>query len=93
MCDESPTLPDELFNGDLSSLRELGLAGVITSLPWRGLSNLTMFNLCHFPEDLILLTQLLNFFESSPCLRDILLYDSIPNSSDAPTERVGPSPT
>ena len=85
---QAPVLPDNLFNGDLSSLRELSLTGVITPLPWRGLSNLTTFNLCHVPENEILLTQLLDFFESSPHLHHILLHDSIPNSSDAPTGRV-----
>ena len=87
-CVEAPALPDELFNGDLSTLREFSLAGVITPLPWRGLLNLTTFNLSRIPEDKILLTQLLDFFESAPNLRHIHLHDSIPNSSNAPTERV-----
>ena len=85
---QAHVLPDNLFNGDLSSLRELALAGLITPLPWRGLLNLTSFNLCHVPEDKILLTQLLDFFESSPRLHHILLHDSIPNSSDSPPGRV-----
>ena len=88
ICDQVPILPDKLFNGDLSSLREMGIGGVITPLPWRGLSNLTAFNLCHVPEEQIHVSQLLNFFESSPNLHDILLHDSIPNSCDAPTKRV-----
>ena len=88
ICAQTPTLPEKLFNGDLSSLHELGLGGVITSLPWRGLSNLTTFNLSRVPEDQITVTQLLDFFESSAHLRHILLRDSIPNSSDALTERV-----
>jgi hypothetical protein len=90
LCDQAPTLPDELFNRDLSSLRELSLAGGITPLPWRDLSNLTTFNLCRVPEDKILLTQLLDFFESAPHLRHIQLHDSIPESSNAPAERVVP---
>ena len=90
VCDRVPALPNELFNGDLSALRELSLAGVITSLPWRDLSNLTTFNLCYVPEDSILLNQLLDFFESAPRLRNIQLHDSITNSFDAPTERVVP---
>ena len=85
---QAPTLPDGLFNGDISTLREFGLAGVITSLPWRGVLNLTTFNLCRVPEDKILLTQLLDFFESAPHLRHIHLHDSIPNSSNVPTKRV-----
>ena len=88
ICDQTPILPDGLFNGDLSSLRELCLAGVITPLPWRGLSNLTTFKLCRVPGDQILLTQLLDFFESTPHLRLIRLHDSIPNSSNVPAERV-----
>ena len=81
-------LPDKLFNGDLSSLRELRLAMVVTPLPWRDLSNLTTFQLCRVPENTILLTQFLDFFESTPHLRHIQLYDSIPNFSNAPAERV-----
>ena len=87
-CDQPVALPDRLFDGDLSSLRELGLAGVITSLPWRGLSNLTTLTLCHIPEDKILLTQLLDFFESAPRLHHVQFHDSIPNSRDAPAERL-----
>lgn len=88
ICDQPPSLPDGLLDGDLSSLHELSLAGVITPLPWRGLSNLTSFNLCHIPEDKIILTQLLHFLESTPRLRYIHFHDSIPDSSDAPAGRV-----
>ena len=84
----APTLPNELFNGDLSSLHKLCLLGAITPLPWRGLSNLTTFRLCCIPEDKILLNQLLGFLESAPNLRHIYLYDSIPNSSNAPANRL-----
>ena len=84
---DAPKLPEKLFNGDLSSLRKLTLSGVTTSLPWRGLSNLTTFSLCHAPRNSILLTQLLDFFESALHLRYICIHDSIPNSSDAPVER------
>ena len=84
----TPTLPDELFNGNLSSLRELTLAGVTTPPPWRDLSNLTTFNLSDVLGNKILLTQLLDFFESAPYLRHIHLDNSLPSSSDAPSERV-----
>jgi len=87
-CDEHSVLPNTLFNGDLSSLRELRLVGVVTTLPWRGLSKLTRLNLCHVSGDNILLTQLLDFFESAPHLRHIRLHDSIPTSSNAPADRV-----
>ena len=81
-------LPNELFNGDLSSLHELCLYGVITPLPWRGSSNLTTFSLCCVPENKILLTQLLDFLESAPHLCHITFFKSIPNSSNAPAERL-----
>ena len=86
--DDIATLPHQLFNGDLSSLHKLTLTGVITTLPWRDLSNLTTFNLKSVPEHEIRSTQLLDFFESAPNLRHIELYDSLPSSSNAPTERV-----
>ena len=88
ICDQAPALPDKLFNGDLSSLHGLRLTGVITPLPWRGLSNLTTFEFSHVPGGKILLTQLLDFFESTPHLRHLRLHDSIPNSCNAPIERV-----
>ena len=86
--DEFPPLPDGLFDGDLSSLKELRLAGVVTSLPWKNMSKLTTFRLCHIPVDKILLTRLLDFFESAPHIRRIYLRQSIPGSSNAPAERV-----
>ena len=85
---EYPSLPDGLFDGDLSSLRELSFAGVLAYLPWKGMSNLTKFNLCDVPDDEAVLTQLLNFFESAPRVRHIHLRDSIPSSSDVPAKRV-----
>ena len=88
ICDQAPILPEELFNGDLSSLHELRLAGVITPLPWRGSLNLTTFEFSRVPGGSILLNQILDFFESAPHLRHIRFHDSIPNSSNAPVERV-----
>jgi len=88
ICNEDPVLPNTLFNGDISSLRELVLAGVVTTLPWRGLSKLTAFKLYRVSEDNIPITQLLDFFESAPHLRRIQLHDSIPTSSNAPADRV-----
>ena len=85
---EFSPLPDELFSGDLSSLRELSLAGVFTSLPRKEMPNLTTFTLCDIPKDRFPLTRLLNFFESAPYIRYIDLRNSIPSSSDAPAERV-----
>ena len=90
--DSTPTLPDTLFGGDLSSLRALGLTGALMPLSWRGLENLTAFNLSYIPRGKILLTHLLDFFESASRLQRIFLRHSIPNSSDAPPERLVPLP-
>ena len=92
VCGQASIPSNRLFNGDLSSLRELSLTGVTMPLPWDGLSNLTTFSLRQVPGDKILLTQLLDFFESVPHLRHILLHNSIPNTSDAPSRCVVPLP-
>jgi len=92
VCDQAPIPSDNLFDGDLSSLRELSLTGVTMPLPWADLSNLTTFSLHQVPGDKILVTQLLDFFESVPNLLHIQLHNSIPNSSDAPFGRVVPLP-
>ena len=81
-------LDTTLFNGDLSSLCSLSLAGVITNLPWKNLSKLTTFKLSRVPEDKISVTQLLDFFEDAHHLRDITLHHSIPTMSNAPPGRV-----
>lgn len=75
---------DAFLDGDLSSLRVLILAGVITHLPWKNLTNLTTFSLTRVLADQISITQILNFLENSPLLHPIGLEDSLPNSSDAP---------
>ena len=77
-----------LFDGDLQSLRELRLHGVITDLPWKNLSNLTIFYIRQIPDNGISVTRLLDFFEHAPLLRKIKLMDSLPDFSDAPTQRV-----
>lgn len=84
-----PSFPGTLFNGNLSSLRKLSLAGFTTNLPWRNLVNLTTFELYHFPGavDPQFVTRLLDFFESAPLLSKIDLHQSIPTSSNAPLER------
>ena len=79
-------LEDTLFNGDLSSLRSLVLDTAITHLPWKNLSKLTMFSFIRVPDE-ISMTQLLDFFEGAPHLRDILLNHLVP-TSDAPPGRV-----
>ena len=86
----SPRAPVDsaLFGGDLSSLRRLGLSGVITHLPWKNLASLTTFILksCRPGHDLV--TRLLDFFENAPLLRTIMLEDSILKSSNAPPGRI-----
>ena len=86
----SPRAPvgSALFGGDLSSLRRLGLSGVITLLPWKNLASLTTFILksCRPGHDFV--TRLLDFFESAPLLRTLMLEDSILKSSNAPPGRI-----
>jgi len=81
-------LDTRLFNGDLPSLCSLSLSGVTTHLPWKNLSKLTTFKLCHVPEGRASITELLDFLEGAHHLRDITLDHSIPTSSDAPPGRV-----
>jgi len=70
---EEPRVRSTIFDGDLSSLRELRLEHVRTELPWRNMINLTSFTLGYIPVGDF--GQLLDFFESAPRLRDIeLLY-------------------
>ena len=87
-CPFAPVLNSTLFNGDLSSLRTLELDGVVTSLPWKNLPNLTSFALIRTPEDKISTTVLLDFFERTPLLRKVSVTCSMPKFSDAPPERV-----
>jgi hypothetical protein len=70
----NPVLATTLFNGDLSSLRELGLESVCTELPWRNMINLTSFMLGHTLSGDVPMEKLLDFFESAPHLREIDLF-------------------
>jgi hypothetical protein len=72
----SPTL----FNGDLSSLRNLQLFSVRTQLPWRNMVNLTWFSLGYVTKPRVSMGQLLDFFESAPYLLDVELFFTIPSS-------------
>jgi hypothetical protein len=87
-CNPTPVLNSTLFNSDLSSLHSLSLTGVITHLPWKGLSNLTMFDLFPVPESKTSITRLLDFFVNAPHLQNITLCGSVPTSSDAPPTRM-----
>ena len=81
-----------IFPEHLSPLRDLSLSGVTTHLPWRNLSNLTTFRFNHpqGPVHPLFMTQLLDFFEGTPLIRNIVLCNSIPISSTVPLGRVVP---
>lgn len=87
-----PIIPGTIFPEHLPPLCKLSLSGVVTHLPWRNLSNLTVFEYRHASKtvDPLFVAQLLDFFESAPLLCKIILYDSIPTSSRVPPERVIP---
>ena len=85
---EALVLQNFIFGGDLSSLHTLYLSGVIADLSWKNMSNLRTLSLSNVPPDLISVTELLDFFEHVPLLREILLAKAFPNSSDAPPGRV-----
>ena len=81
-------LDNELFNGDLSSLRELILGGIPTRLHWNNMKNLRVLELrfCHPEYDI---TRLLDVFESAPLLRTVqLIGKSLPASSNALPNRM-----
>ena len=86
-CRSPPTLSAKLFNGDLSSLCKLTLAGVTLHIPWQNLPNLTAFTLHHVGEGEISVTRLLDFFSNAPLLNKIEL-SAIPETSDASLGRV-----
>jgi hypothetical protein len=73
----SPAITAALFDGDLSSLRELCLHCIRTDLPWRNMVNLTSFVLAHTPPDKMSTGQLLDFFGSAPHLQTVELV-SVP---------------
>ena len=76
----NPVLPPDIFNGDLSSLRELHLEHVRTELHWRNMVNLTSFKLTQTSPMAISVRQYLDFFESAPHLREVDLCSSTPFS-------------
>ena len=86
---KNPVLDSAPPNGDLSSLGTLCVRGVITHLPWRNLRNLRVFTLASRPPGRSV-TQLLDILESAPLLHTVDLEDSVPDSSDAPPERIVP---
>ena len=88
---EFPIFDGSSFNGELPSLREFSLSGVVTDLGWRNMKNLTAFTLSN-PEAYdvheVTVTQILDFFESAPSLRHVEIKNPIPDSSDAPLWRI-----
>lgn len=79
-CDDvhsSPVLPAGLFDGVLSSLRELHLHFVQTELPWKNMNNLTSFSFSlaytFRARFKISVDNFLDFFERSPHLVEIKL--------------------
>jgi len=78
-CIRGPVIPSTIFPDCISPLRKLSLSHVATDLPWRNLSNLTVFEFTHIQDRLYSpsVRQLLDFFESTPLLREIALIGSI----------------
>jgi hypothetical protein len=76
-----------ILSGALPLLRTLCLSVAFTDLPWRGMAGLTSFDLTA-PYQTISVTQFLDFFESTPALRDIALSKALPYISDAPPGRL-----
>jgi hypothetical protein len=75
-----PVLTPTLFNEDLSSLRSLYLEHVCTRLPWRNMANLTSLKLFHTSPDGLSIGELLDFFESAPRLRKVILFSATATS-------------
>ena len=75
-----PAITTTLFNGDLSSLRELRLKCVTTALPWRNMANLTSFTLGYTLVGDFPIKHLLDFLKSAPRLRKVRLHNAIPTS-------------
>ena len=72
----TPTLTAELFDRDLSSLRQLYLLSVNTPLPWRNMSNLTSFSLGYTSD--VSIGQIIDFLESAPRLIKVELHFAAP---------------
>jgi len=83
-CENSPqrcpVIPTTLFNGDLSSLRELHLQSICTELPWRNMANLTSFTLGYTSLGDSSVGPLLDFFETAPRLSKIQLHLATPTT-------------
>lgn len=87
--EDGPAIAATLFNGDLSSLRELCLRGIRTQLPWRNMINLMSFTLGHARSGEFPVKYLLDFLESAPHLHKIQLHHATP-TFDGQTGRLVP---
>ena len=87
----NPVLDGTLFNGDLSSLHELRICGVITNLPWKNLTNLRVFSL-ESSSHKYGITQILDFLEAAPLLDTVSFRCAITGPSDGPPGRIIPLP-
>ena len=86
-------LPNTIFGGGLPSLYKLHFVGIVPDLDKFGnMPNLRTLSLSNVPPDLISVTELLDFFECAPLLREILLEYAFPKSSNAPLGRIVPLP-
>ena len=81
-------LDDTLFDGDLSSLRELRMSEVL--VPWKNLANLRVIVLKNSHD--YGTTQLLDLLESAPLLHTVRLWFLMQLSSDTSPERIAPLP-
>ena len=84
--DDVTHLDHALFNGGLSSLRELRLCGVETRLPQTNLPNLRVAKLELGGS--YKTTEILDFFESTPLLHTAFISVLGPCLSDAPSGRI-----
>ena len=88
-----PAILNAIFPDHPSPLQKLSLCNVVTDLPWRNLSNLTVFEFRPAQRTLVdshFMRKLLDFFESVPLLKNIELFDSIPDSPTVSPGRVIP---
>ena len=79
-------LDGALFNGDLSSLRQLCLYRARTDFPWKSLPNLQVVRFSSSTTYQI--NKLLDFLESAPLLHTVSLEVPMSDSPNAPPERI-----
>jgi hypothetical protein len=85
--DGGEVLDGTLFNGDISSLRELHLRGVTLPFSLSSLSNLRVLALLTTFRTYST-TEILDLFEVAPLLHRVHLQCSLSDSSDAPPKRI-----